>query len=661
MGVGVRTQLGAVLQLVLTAWLADAVITANSNRPDLLPTDCGRRLVRPDEALRPFIVGPGNTSAYYGQYPWQARLVMYDANVKGYVHHCGGIIVSQEHVVTAAHCVVEVVPRRLLVRVGDLRFDDRELFEQEFAVVSYHVHSRFGTGTGLRHDVALLRLRRRVGPGIEFGRYVQPACLPADDTEYETFLPCEVSGWGRIADLAPISDVLRGVSVPLVSDAFCGAPEIYQDRFLPGGMFCSGPTGGGADSCEGDSGGPLVCGDADSGRFVAYGVVSSGDPLGCGQRPGLYTKLSAYVDWLLRRLELDQEEDAAPSTAVTAAPDAADRPQGDLGRPCSTPDGAAGFCIHLRDCPDLLPAGGEDLLVTLNRPLCGLDAATSPLLCCPGREPRRADCGRTSFSPPAQLGAAFAKNAANFPWMAAISQRRKGGRGTPFCGGAVISDRWVLTGATCAHDDRQLSVRLGDLDLQDTSDDNPNAPSFELDIIKVVRHPQFAPPENGAQDIALLKTASKISFSSTVGPLCLPDPSLTSTVPVGNDVIFAGWGAPRFGANTALLSLKWARVRVVDFGGCRSNYTKIRSHTQYFDAGSFCTKFIESTPEFSCAINGGDQGSVLMEVVREGDITRWYAVGLAVAGVGCGSEEFPDVNIALGPSVDWIQSVIATA
>ncbi|XP_037071617.1 ovochymase-2-like, partial [Pollicipes pollicipes] len=364
-------------------------------------TDCGRRIVRPYEARRPLIVGPGNTTAYYGQYLWQARLVMYDANVKGYVHHCGGIIVSQEHVVTAAHCVVEVAPRRLLVRVGDLRFDDRELFEQEFAVASYHVHSRFGTAAGLRHDVALLRLRRRVGAGITLGRYVQPACLPAAGTKYETFLPCEMSGWGRIADLAPISEVLRGVSVPLVSDAFCGAPEVYQDRFLPGAMFCSGPTGGGADS------------------------------------------------------------------------------------------------------------------LTLYRPLCGLDAATTPLFCCPGQEPRGAGCGKTSFSPPAQLGASFVKNAANFPWMAAISERQKGGRGIVVCGGAVISDRWVLTGATCTRDGRQLSVRFGDLDLQDTSDDNPNAPPFELDIIEVARHPQFSLPEKRAQDIALLKTVSKISFSST--------------------------------------------------------------------------------------------------------------------------------------------------
>ncbi|XP_037094361.1 CLIP domain-containing serine protease 14D-like [Pollicipes pollicipes] len=306
--------------------------------------------------------------------------------------------------------------------------------------------------------------------------------------------------------------------------------------------------------------------------------------------------------------------------------------------------------------PDILPT--EDLSVTLNRPLCGLDAATTPLFCCPGQEPRGAGCGKTSFSPPAQLGASFVKNAANFPWMAAISERQKGGRDIVVCGGAVISDRWVLTGATCARDGRQLSVRFGDLDLQDTSDDNPNAPPFELDIIKVARHPQFSLPEKRAQDIALLKTVSKISFSSTVSPICLPDASLTSIVPAGDDLIFAGWGATRYAASTAFMSLKWARVRVVDFGDCRSNYTKIPPFIRYFDAGSFCTKFFEPTSVFLCAINRGDLGSVLMKVIGEGDIARWYAVGLVVAGAGCGSEEFPAINIALGPSLNWIQSVI---
>ncbi|XP_037075501.1 hepatocyte growth factor activator-like [Pollicipes pollicipes] len=438
MAIRVRALLGAVLLLAPVSWRVEAIHTANSDWPDLLPTDCGRRQVKPSEATRPFIVGPGNTTAYYGQYPWQARLVVYDSKVRGYKHQCGGIVITQTHVVTAAHCVSEVAPRRLLVRVGDLRFDGPDPFEQEFAVANLHIHSQFGTGPGLRHDMALLRLRGRIGPGIEFSRYVQPACLPTVDSKYETFLPCEVSGWGRIAEHADISEVLRGVSVPLVSDIFCGAPEVYQDRFLPGAMFCSGLTGGGADACEGDSGGPLVCSDEDSGRFVAYGVVSSGDPQGCGQRPGLYTKLSGYIGWVLRRLQLDQEDEAVPNAAAV---NTVNRPQGDLGRACFTPRGEAGFCIPLRDCPDLLPAGGGLRSGLQGRPVCGLDAAATPLLCCPGQAPRNVGCGRTSFSPPAYLGAALARNAANFPWMVAIIRTKKDGRKAALCGGVVISDR----------------------------------------------------------------------------------------------------------------------------------------------------------------------------------------------------------------------------
>ncbi|XP_037085811.1 transmembrane protease serine 9-like [Pollicipes pollicipes] len=639
MGADARALLGVVLLLTLPTWPADAVRTANSDRPDLLPTDCGRRLVRPDEAVRPFIVGSGNTTAYYGQYPWQARLVMYDANARGYVHHCGGIVISQEHVVTAAHCVVAVVPSQLLVRVGDLRFDGRERFEQEFAVASFHAHSQFGTGPGLRHDVALLRLRRRAGPGIEFGRYVQPACLPAADAEYETFLPCEVSGWGRTSDGAPISEVLRGVSVPLVSDFFCGAPEVYQDRFLPGAMFCSGPTGGGADSCEGDSGGPLVCGDADSGRFVAYGVVSSGDPLGCGRRPGLYTKLSAYVDWLLPRLQLDQEEDAASSTPVASAPHLADRPLGDLNQTCLTPDGAAGLCLHLKDCPKLLQTHVGNRSDLLARPLCGLDAASTPLICCPGR-----GCGRTSFSPPEYPGAALAKDATELPWIVTLSKMVTRDGYATFCAGVVISDQWVLTSATCATTS-DLKVRFGSPDI-------PSTASFSLNVVEAVRHTEYLGWENSAQDIMLMKTESKISFSSIVNPICLPDASLLSTVVAGKHLLYAGWSRPL---------VKWARTKVIDFNVCGS----VVEFSRYlYGRGLFCTKWTDLdflSVKLDCASDL--RGSVAMDIVNENGIETWHVVGLSISGLGCSDQSVPSAGIfiSLEPHLDWIRSVISEA
>jgi len=293
--------------------------TANHLHTDLLPIDCGRREVT--GATNPFIVGTGDTSAYYGEFPYQARLTIYSSRSQSYVHHCGAIIITDQHLLTAAHCVVHVVATQLEIHVGDMRLDTSEAAEQILRVagVDWPVEY-FGSESGMPHDVALIQVSSNVeGPPIKFGPYVQPACLPLPDLEYETALPCQVSGWGRTSTFAPISEVLRGVTVPLVSDSYCVAPQVYGNgTFHPGLMVCAGLTGGGADSCEGDSGGPLACQRGDSigdPRFTAYGVVSSGDPDGCALKPGLYTKLSYYVPWLLRQLQADQ-----PNLTPTSRP-----------------------------------------------------------------------------------------------------------------------------------------------------------------------------------------------------------------------------------------------------------------------------------------------------------------------------------------------------
>ena len=261
---------------------AAGVGTLNSRRPDLLPEDCGRG-VEPLDVSRPLIVGAGNTTAYYGQFPWQARIEVPMGERRRYGHKCGGIIITSRHVLTAAHCIDRVPLATIDVRVGDLRFGLRDPNEQAFAVASIYVHHQFGDGTPFANDIALLRLKVRHGVEIKFSRFVQPACLPDIGTKYEPDTVCEVSGWGKTTDGGPISETLLGVSVPLVTDNFCSAYEVYDDRFVPGRMFCAGLVRGGPDASGGDSGGPLVCRDPTTDRFIAYGIVSTGDQRGLHQ------------------------------------------------------------------------------------------------------------------------------------------------------------------------------------------------------------------------------------------------------------------------------------------------------------------------------------------------------------------------------------------
>ena len=379
---------GALLAAALLLPATAAVETSNSKRSKLLPVDCGRRIVQLDDTNKPRIVGSGteNTTAIYGQYPWQARIEAYHRSLGGYGHKCGGVIITRRHVITAAHCVDHVTLANMQVRVGDLRAGSRDSAEEEFAVASFSVHSQFGHGKAFANDIALLRLKLRDGDGIEFGRFVQPACLPVADTKYEPYTECEVSGWGKTADGAGISETLRGVAVPLVSDGFCSALEVHQSSFVPGRMFCAGLVRGGPDACGGDSGGPLVCRDPTTNRFIAYGIVSDGDPEGCGRLPGLYTKLSGFVSWLLRRLQLDLPPEE-PGT------------------------------VTLRSL--------TDTNLTSISTESGIE------------------CGSSSFTRPEDIDEGLVRHATDFPWLVSISTD------SGWCSGTLVSDRWILTSAAC--------------------------------------------------------------------------------------------------------------------------------------------------------------------------------------------------------------------
>ncbi|XP_053930516.1 serine protease 56 isoform X2 [Cuculus canorus] len=118
-----------------------------------------------------------------------------------------------------------------------------------------------------------------------------PATLQAGG--HSTKVPCPAEG--------PAADVVMEARVPLLSQETCRG-ALGRD-LLTSTMFCAGYLSGGIDSCQGDSGGPLACQDPSSHRFILYGITSWGD--GCGERgkPGVYTRVAAFADWL--KLQMD--------------------------------------------------------------------------------------------------------------------------------------------------------------------------------------------------------------------------------------------------------------------------------------------------------------------------------------------------------------------
>jgi len=233
----------------------------------------------------------------FGEYPWQVAILKKDPQESVYV--CGGTLIDSLHVLTAAHCIKTYHEQDLRVRLGewDVNHDVEFYPYVETDVVNMVIHREFYAGT-LYNDLAILRMDKPV----DFARnpHVSPACLPDAFSDF-TGQRCWTTGWGKDAfgDYGKYQNILKEVDVPVISNRQCET-QLQQTRLgydfkLHNGFLCAGGEEG-KDACKGDGGGPLVCERA--GSWYLVGIVSWG--VGCGQPgvPGVYVKVSHYLDWI---------------------------------------------------------------------------------------------------------------------------------------------------------------------------------------------------------------------------------------------------------------------------------------------------------------------------------------------------------------------------
>uniref|UniRef100_A0A6A7FNN4 Transmembrane protease serine 9-like n=1 Tax=Hirondellea gigas TaxID=1518452 RepID=A0A6A7FNN4_9CRUS len=224
----------------------------------------------------------GGNEAVPHSYPWMAAIFIDDA------WFCGGSIISEEWILTAAHCMDGA--RTAEVVLGAQNIDKYEASQVTVYSTDFTVHEYYNPSL-ITDDLALIHLSEP----ITFTTEIQPVCMPAYSTPgLEAGELVNPSGWGTTSDNDfYITDVLREVTVPVMSNRQC---KLIYGPSVTDNTVCVDTTGG-MGICSGDSGGPLN--HVENGISYIRGISSYGSSAGCETGyPNGFSRVSNYLDWI---------------------------------------------------------------------------------------------------------------------------------------------------------------------------------------------------------------------------------------------------------------------------------------------------------------------------------------------------------------------------
>ncbi|XP_046613071.1 trypsin delta-like [Neodiprion virginianus] len=221
----------------------------------------------------------GGVATSIDEVPYQVSLQVFGS------HICGGALISDTWVLTAAHCMVYPTAW-FTIRSGSTLSNSGGSTTSFASVINHASYSSNRWGIPI-NDIALIQL----SSAVSLGSTRAAISLYSANEEAVVGSPAVITGWGALTEGGSSPVVLQTVTVPIVSKSDCNtAYSIWGG--LPDGQICAAVPEGGMDACQGDSGGPLAI----SGRLA--GVVSWGN--GCARAgwPGVYTEVASYRSWI---------------------------------------------------------------------------------------------------------------------------------------------------------------------------------------------------------------------------------------------------------------------------------------------------------------------------------------------------------------------------